>query len=325
MDGANETVLLHQRIAELERSEARYRSIFENSPISLWEEDWSALKTRLNQLIASGTMDLDSHFKANFDEVIECVSMVKILDVNKATLDMCRAVSKAQLLTGLSIIFNDTALQTFHRQLVAIGNGAKFFEEETVICTLDREPVNVVFRIAVSVDCEQTWERCCVSLLDITDRKRAEDALSLSQSKEETIRAQRSTLAKLSTPVIPISDQIMVVPLIGALDTTRMQQAMSVLLDELQRRGASIAILDVTGVPEIDAEAANGIILAAQAVRLLGAQVVLTGIRPHVARSLVELGSDLHGIVTRSTLQAGIAYAIREGGSWTGSARSARL
>ncbi len=83
----------------------------------------------------------------------------------------------------------------------------------------------------------------------------------------------------------------------------------------LAHRRASIAILDITGVPEIDAEATNGIILAAQAVRLLGAQVVLTGIHPVVARSLIDLGSDLSAIVTRSTLQTGISYAMRAGGS----------
>jgi rsbT co-antagonist protein RsbR len=311
MNTYDELILLRHRHAELEKSEARYRSIFENSPISLWEEDWSALKAHLDQLFASGITDLDVYFKSHFSEVVACATMVKVLDVNKATLDLCHATSKDQLLAGLAVIFNDAALETFHRELVAMGRGATFFEEESVIYTLDRTPKDIIFRIAVSGGCEQTWERCFVSLLDITDRKRAEDEL---RRKEETIRAQRNTLAKLSTPVIPISDQVIVMPLVGALDMMRMQQAMSVLLDEFQRRRASIAILDITGVAEIDAEATNGIILAAHAVRLLGAQVVLTGIRPEVARSLVDLGSNLHGIVTRSTLQAGIEYAIHNGG-----------
>lgn len=311
MNTYDEFILLRHRHAELEKSEARYRNIFENSPISLWEEDWSAPKARLNQIVASGITDLDAYFKSHISEVVACASMVKVLDVNKATLELCHAASKDQLLAGLAVIFNDTTMETFRRELIAMGRGATFFEEESVICTLDRAPRDIIFRIAVSGGCEQTWERCLVSLLDITDRKRAEDEL---RRKEETIRAQRNTLAKLSTPVIPISDQVIVMPLIGALDTMRMQQAMSALLDELQRRRASIAILDITGVAEIDAEATNGIILAAHAVRLLGAQAVLTGIRPEVARSLVDLGSNLHGIVTRSTLQAGIEYAIHDGG-----------
>jgi rsbT co-antagonist protein RsbR len=303
--------LLRQRIAELEKSEVRYRSIFEHSPISLWEEDWSAVKAYLDQLIASGVTDLDGYFKTHFNDVIACVSMVKIIDVNNATLELCRASDKAQLLAGLPIIFNDVALETFHRELVALGNGATFFKEESVLSTLDREARNVMVQLAVSAGCERTLERCFISLVDITDRKRAEEALR--RSNEEIVE-QRNTLAKLSTPVIPISAEVIVMPLIGALDTMRMQQVMSALLDEIQRRRANIAILDITGVAGIDTEATTGIILAAQAVRLLGAQLVLTGIRPEVARSLIELGSTLHGIVTCGTLQAGIAYAIRDGG-----------
>src|SRR5262245_22673313 len=103
----DEVIALRQRIAELEKSEMRYRSIFENSPVSLWEEDWSAVKAHLNQILASGVTDLDGYFKAHPDEVLMCVGLVKIIDVNKATLELCRASDKEQLLAGLPIIFND--------------------------------------------------------------------------------------------------------------------------------------------------------------------------------------------------------------------------
>jgi rsbT co-antagonist protein RsbR len=314
-DTNEEVTLLRQRIADLEKSEARYRNLYESSPISLWEEDWSAVKAHLNQLLASGVTDLDKYLASHVEDVFACVGMVKVIDVNKATLDLCHAVDKSQLLGGLHVVFNETALQTFHRELVAIGHGATSFEEESTICTLDGEVRQIMGRLAVGAGYEQTWERCFLSLLDITDRKRAEDALRHSQ--EETILARRSALEKLSTPVIPISDRIIVMPLVGTLDTMRMQQVMTALLDEVQRTRAAIAILDITGVPEMDAEAANGIILAAQAVRLLGAQVVLTGIQPVVARRLIELDFDLSTIVTRGTLQTGISYAMGAEGSLT--------
>ncbi len=312
-DTNEEVTLLRRRIDELEKREARYRNLYESSPISLWEEDWSAVKAHLNQLLASGVTDLDKYLAAHVEDVFACVGMVKVIDVNKATLDLCRAVDKKQLLGGLHVVFNEASMQTFHRELIAIGQGATTFEEESSISTLDGEVRHIVFRLAVGAGCEQTWERCFLSLLDITDRKRAEDALRRSQ--EETILAHRSVLAKLSTPVIPINDRVIVMPLVGALDTMRMDQVMTALLDEVQRTRASIAILDITGVPDIDVEATNGIILAAQAVRLLGAQVVLTGIQPVVARRLIELGSDLSAIVTRGTLQTGIAYAMGTEGS----------
>ena len=313
MDPDHELTLLRQRVAELERSEERYRSIFESSPISIWEEDWSAVREHLGRLLASGVIDLDAYLRSHPSEVFACVGMVRILDVNKATLELCGAASKEQVFARLQDIFTEDTLETFRRELVALGNGAMSYEEETFVCTIDGDPRRVMFQIVVSPDCEKTWERCFVSLVDITDRKRAEE--DLRRVKEETIRAQRDMLARLSTPVIPISDEVIVMPLIGGLDRARMQQALGVLLDEVQRSRASTAILDITGVPDMDAEATHGIVQAAQAVRLLGAQVVLTGIRPEVAQRLVDLGSNLDEIVTRGTMQAGIAYAMRGGRS----------
>jgi rsbT co-antagonist protein RsbR len=146
-------------------------------------------------------------------------------------------------------------------------------------------------------------------LVDVTERKRAEEALRQSIALEETILAQNAVLAELSTPLIPISDQIVAMPLIGSVDSRRAQQVIETLLQGIATTGAQIAILDITGVPVVDTQVADALIRAAQAVKLLGAQVVLTGIRPEVAQTLVGLGADLRGIVTRSSLQSGIAYA----------------
>ncbi|MBZ5711794.1 STAS domain-containing protein [Nannocystis pusilla] len=312
MNSDHELTQLRQRVTELERSEARYRNIFESSPISLWEEDWSAVKQHVDRILATG-VDLDAHLRHHADDVIACVGLVRILDVNRATLELCQALNKDQLLGALSVVFNESTLDTFRREVVALGNGAMSYEEETTICTLGGEDRNIMFRVVVSADSEQTWERCFVSLVDITDRKRAEEALRL--SKEETIQAQREMLARLSAPVIPISDDVIVMPFIGRLDRVRMQQALGVLLDEVTRLRVTTAILDITGVPEIDAEGTQGLIQAAQAVKLLGAQVVLTGIRPGIAQGLVALGSNLDELVTRGTLQTGIAFAMQDGGA----------
>jgi rsbT co-antagonist protein RsbR len=151
-------------------------------------------------------------------------------------------------------------------------------------------------------------------LRDITDRKRADAALRQNIAQEETIRAQAAALAELSTPLIPISDSVVVMPLIGAVDSRRAQQVLEALLEGIGATGADVAILDITGVPVVDTMVANGLIQAAMAVRLLGAQVMLTGIRPEVAQTLVGLGVDLRGIVTHSTLQSGIAAVLRRRG-----------
>jgi rsbT co-antagonist protein RsbR len=143
---------------------------------------------------------------------------------------------------------------------------------------------------------------------DISERKQAERERQ--QHQAALIAAQDAALRELSTPLIPISNDVVIMPLIGAVDSRRAQQVLETLLEGIAGSGASVAILDITGVALVDTQVANALIRAAQAVNLLGAQVVLTGIRPEVAQTLVGLGVELGGIVTRSSLQSGIAYAL---------------
>jgi PAS domain S-box-containing protein len=143
---------------------------------------------------------------------------------------------------------------------------------------------------------------------DLTERKRAE--AERVRLQEQIIGAQAATLAELSTPLIPINDEVLAMPLIGAIDTQRAQQVLGALLQGIERSRARIAILDITGVPVVDTQVAKTLLIAAHGVRLLGAEIVLTGIRPEVAQTLVGLGIDLGSVVTRSTLQSGIAYAM---------------
>lgn len=146
---------------------------------------------------------------------------------------------------------------------------------------------------------------------DLVERQRREAALRQAEEErlklqDEIIRMQAAALEQLSTPLIPISDDILVMPLIGTIDSRRAQQLTQTLLRGLANHQARAAILDITGVPIVDIEVAQGLLRAAQAAQLLGARVVLTGIRPEVAQTLVGLGVDLRGIVTYSTLQNGI-------------------
>lgn len=148
------------------------------------------------------------------------------------------------------------------------------------------------------------------SFRDITQRRRAEQDAARSKLQEQTIAAQAAALSQLSTPLIPISDQVMVMPLIGAIDSGRADQVLDTLLSGIAGGRARIAIVDITGVAVVDSHVAGALIRAAQAVRLLGAEVILTGIRAEVAQTLVGLGMNLGGLVTRSTLQSGIQYAL---------------
>jgi anti-anti-sigma factor len=128
--------------------------------------------------------------------------------------------------------------------------------------------------------------------------------------QEEIIEMQQVALRELSTPLLTVSDHVVVLPLVGSIDSRRAQQVIETLLEGITSTGADTAILDITGVPVVDTQVANALLRAAQAVRLLGARVVLTGIRPEVAQTLVGLGADMREIVSRATLQSGIAYAM---------------
>jgi anti-anti-sigma regulatory factor/HAMP domain-containing protein len=130
--------------------------------------------------------------------------------------------------------------------------------------------------------------------------------------QEEIIHMQEGRLTELSAPLIPIGDRVVVMPLLGAIDTQRIEQVLDTLLSGVAAHRARLAILDITGVPVVDRQVARGLLQVAQAVRLLGTELVITGIRPEVAQSLVGLGIDLNGIVARRTLGEGLAFVTEQ-------------
>lgn len=142
----------------------------------------------------------------------------------------------------------------------------------------------------------------CGIITDVTAIKQLE--------AEQIIRAQREVLRELSAPLIPVADDVVIMPLIGTIDSLRAQQVMEALLQGVERYQAETVILDITGIQIVDTQVASTFIQAAQAVRLLGAQVMMTGIQPQMAQTLVQLGIDLRNIITYSSLQAGIAAVL---------------
>ncbi len=145
---------------------------------------------------------------------------------------------------------------------------------------------------------------------DISEQKKVERALREREIQEQVIEAQRAALRELSTPLLPISSDIVVMPIIGTVDSTRAQHIMETLLQGIGEYHASLAILDITGVRVMDTQVAGALLHAARAARLLGARVVLSGIRPEIAQTLVHIGINMQDIVTRSTLQQAIAFAL---------------
>lgn len=145
-------------------------------------------------------------------------------------------------------------------------------------------------------------------------REQVEAELKHERNNLQEIVAQQQflidTIKQLSAPLLPVHDGILVMPLIGYIDSARSAQIMEELLTSVHKYQANFVIIDITGVPIVDTAIANNLIQAAQAVSLLGAQCVLVGISPEVAQTLVQLGVDLSQLATRSNLQAGIAYSM---------------
>jgi anti-anti-sigma factor len=144
---------------------------------------------------------------------------------------------------------------------------------------------------------------------DVTEQRRAEVERRMLQ--EQIIEAQQAALRELSTPLIPLARGIVAMPLIGAIDSNRAQQIVETLLTGVAEHQAQTVILDITGVSVVDTQVASAMIRAAKAVKLLGAKVMLTGIRPEVAQTIIGLGIDFTDIITRRSLEDGIATALR--------------
>lgn len=128
------------------------------------------------------------------------------------------------------------------------------------------------------------------------------------RSREEELRR---LIQELSTPIMPIHDTILALPLIGQIDDERANKITERLLDEIRARQARIIIIDVTGVSQMDRTVAAGLLRAARAVQLLGAKVLLVGIRAEIARTVAQLDVDMSGLVTLANLRSGIEYALR--------------
>ena len=135
--------------------------------------------------------------------------------------------------------------------------------------------------------------------------------LSERREHEENIRAQANEIFEMAVvPVVQVWEGILLVPLIGTLDSQRTQQLMERLLQRVTETASPVALIDITGVPTVDSQIAQHLIETISAVRLLGADVILTGVRPVIAQTLVHLGIDLSTVITRSSLTAGLKMAL---------------
>lgn len=138
------------------------------------------------------------------------------------------------------------------------------------------------------------------------------------RSREEVIRRQQEDMLELSTPVVKLWDGILALPMIGTLDSNRTQTVMESLLQKIMDTESEFAIIDITGVPTVDTLVAQHLIKTVTAARLMGAECIISGIRPQIAATIVHLGIDLEGVATKSTLADAFKLALNRTGKAVG-------
>jgi rsbT co-antagonist protein RsbR len=156
---------------------------------------------------------------------------------------------------------------------------------------------------------DETW--AATVLLDKLGLQTVE---AYQRAREEIIRRQQEELIELSTPVVKVWDGILAVPLIGTLDSSRTQVVMESLLQQIVDTGSGIAIIDITGVPTVDTLVAQHLLKTVAAARLMGADCIISGVRPQIAQTIVHLGVNLGDVITKPTLAHALSLAFKRAG-----------
>ena len=148
----------------------------------------------------------------------------------------------------------------------------------------------------------------------LVDRMAQLTAATYQRTREDVIQRQQQELLELSTPVVKLWEGVLAVPMIGTLDSSRTQLVMESLLTRIVETGSELAIIDITGVPTVDTLVAQHLLKTVTAIRLMGADCIISGIRPQIAQTIVHLGIDLQGIVTKASLADALQLAMKKAG-----------
>jgi rsbT co-antagonist protein RsbR len=265
---------LGRRVAELEQRQQLLTGVIENSPSSISVKDLSR----------------------------------RLLLVNEAVVRVMGRPREELVGRTEDELFGADTIAEWAEHDRRVAEGGRAISSEAVVPSDDGDRIYISHKFPLRDESGAVYALGSI-VTDITDQKRSEaERLDL---QRQVIDAQQAALRELGTPLVPIADGVVAMPLVGTIDSFRAQMIMETLLEGISARQADVAILDITGVRVVDTQVASALLRAAQAAQLLGARVVLTGIGAEVAQSLVHLGADLSRIEVRSNLQAGVAAALQ--------------
>jgi anti-anti-sigma regulatory factor len=211
---------------------------------------------------------------------------------------------------GAPILYRDGLLGSIH-----VANGeADYTDRDLHLMEMIASIIAPVLSARLERDRQDTKRQAAEASLTLQATELAHANAELARVNEQLnlqLQEQLHEIEELSTPVIQVWQGVLVAPLVGALHPQRMNQLMSRLLDDIVRTRAAVVLIDITGLPTVDTNTTQHIFAATATVRLLGAQVVLTGVRPGIAQTMVALGLDFSTLTTRSTLASGLEYAFK--------------
>jgi rsbT co-antagonist protein RsbR len=275
-------------------------------------------KTKMSEILSRSESDLLSDWlkeqSANGGRAASLMSSGELREQSREFLSaLGTALSNGN--TGSSI---DGAEWSGVRELLANVSRSRarqgFTPTETATFVLSmKQPLFARLRREVGANADaladETW-----AATQILDRLGLYTAEVYQKSREELIARQQREMLELSTPVVKLWEGILALPMIGTLDSERTQVVMESLLQRIVETGAEIAIIDITGVPTVDTLVAQHLIKTVTAARLMGAECIISGIRPQIAQTIVHLGVDLQGIATKATLADAFLLALQRSG-----------
>jgi anti-anti-sigma factor len=254
-----------------------------------------------------------SLLEASLDPLVTISPKGKVTDVNEAAVKITGTPRRELIGSDFSNYFTepDKAREGYQR-VFADGFVTDY---PLTIRHKDGHVIEVLYNASVYRNTKGNVAGVFAAARDITVQKKTEAELAKTNAAlqgqiEERRRAERAIL-ELSTPVLQLREGLLILPIIGILDSQRARQLTEQLLNSIRNNRAKVAVVDITGVAAVDSKVANHLLQTAEAARLMGATVILTGLSPEVAQSLVSIGVDLSRLITVGDLQGGIVEADR--------------
>jgi rsbT co-antagonist protein RsbR len=263
----------------------------EGDLLSEWASDLAAASQSSNGRISED--ELQSQTREFLRLVLDATQRGNVTDLDAAewlpTRDFLDGVSRSRAVQGFTADQTATFIFSFKKPLLArlqqeIGADAAALAQETWAAT------------------------------ELLDKLGLHTIRSFQKTREEVIARQQEELLELSTPVVKLWEGVLALPMIGTLDSARTQVVMESLLQRIVETGSEIAIIDITGVPTVDTLVAQHLLKTVTAIRLMGADCIISGIRPQIAQTIVHLGVDLQGVITKATLADALSLALKRSG-----------